>query len=258
MTNGKFYDIIFSGGDGMKKLYNKNQLMFSIVLIVIYVVGASVCDSVSEKTGLTKALTLPFFIVFSAVILLFLGKEKFFREFGLCKSQLPAKKLLYFIPLVLLCLLNVITGMSITKTVPVIILEVLSMLFVGFLEEIIFRGFLFKAMAKDSLKAAVVVSSLTFGIGHIVNLLNGAEVISTLCQIVGAVGFGFMCVMIFAKSESLLPCIITHSVFNMLSVFTPETEMVTTIIVSAVMLVITVGYGICLHLNNRNNIVFQE
>ncbi len=239
----------------MKKLYLKNQLIFSIVLIVIYVVGASICDSVSDRIGLTKALTLPFFIVFSAVILLFLRKEKLFREYGLCKSQIPAKKLLYFFPLVLLYLLNVITGMSITKTVPVIILEALSMLFVGFLEEIIFRGFLFKAMAKDNLKSAVVVSSLTFGIGHIINLFNGAEIVSTLCQIVGAVGFGFMCVMIFIKSKSLLPCIITHSVFNMLSVFTYETEMMTTIIVSVVMLIITAGFGVFLSLQSDSDCV---
>ncbi len=242
----------------MSRLFRKSNLMFSIILIVIYVFGASVCDSVSEKIGLTKVLTLPFFICFSAVIFMFLRKEKLLGEYGLCKSQLPVKKLLYYIPLVLLCLLNVISGFKIDSTVPVVILECISMLFVGLLEEIIFRGFLFRAMAKDNMKSAVIVSSLTFGIGHIVNLLNGAEVIPTICQIVGAVGFGFMCVMIFIKSKSLLPCIITHSVFNMLSVFTPEPEMLTTIIVSVVMLVITVGYGIYLHLNNHNNIVFQE
>lgn len=242
----------------MKKLYMKNELIFSIILIVVYVVGASVCDMYSDTIGLKKALTLPFFVILSVIILLFLSKEKLFKEYGLCKTELPLKKLLYFIPLFLLCLLNVISGFSITKTVPVIILEVLSMLFVGFLEEMIFRGFLFRAMAKDNLKSAIVVSSLTFGIGHIINLFNGAELVSTLCQIVGAVGFGFMCVMIFIKSKSLLPCIITHSVFNMLSVFTPETEILTTIIVSAIIFIITVGYGVYLHLNNRNNVFFQE
>ena len=189
----------------MLRLFRKNNLVFSIILIVIYVVGASLCDTLSVKIGIAKSLTLPFFICFSAVIILFLRKEKLLTEYGLCKVKLSAKNVLYYIPLVLLCLLNVITGMSIAKTVSVIILEVLSMLFVGFLEEIIFRGFLFKAMAKDNLKAAVVVSSLTFGIGHIINLFNGAEIVSTLCQIVGAVGFGFMCVMIFIKSKSLLP-----------------------------------------------------
>lgn len=241
----------------MLKLYRKSELIFSIVLIIVYVVGASVCDTFSDKLGISKSFTLPFFIIFSVVILLFLHKEKHFKEYGLCKTELPLKKLLFFIPLVLICVLNVISGLSITKTVPVIILEVLSMLFVGFLEEIIFRGFLFRAMAKDNLKAAVIVSSLTFGIGHIINLFNGAEIVSTICQIVGAVGFGFMCVMIFIKSKSLLPCIITHSVFNMLSVFTAETGMMTSIIVSVAMLVITTGYAIILSKgavhNNEND-----
>ena len=237
----------------MLKLFKKSELVFAIILIVVYVFGASVCDAFSDKLGFSKALTLPFFIIFSVIILMFLSKQKLFKEYGLCKTQIPFKKLLYFIPLFLLCLLNVISGFSITKTVPVIILEVLSMLFVGFLEEIIFRGFLFKAMAKDNQKAAVVVSSLTFGIGHIINLFNGAEIVSTLCQIVGAVGFGFMCVIIFIKSKSLLPCIITHSVFNMLSVFTAETDMITDIIISVVMLVITVGYSLFLSLHCRKN-----
>ncbi len=237
----------------MLKLYRKSELLFSIVLIIVYVVGASVCDAFSDKLGFSKALTLPFLVILSVILIIFLGKQKLFKEYGLCKTELPLKKLLYFIPLVILCLLNVITGMSITKTVPVIILEVLSMLFVGFLEEIIFRGFLFKAMAKDNLKAAVIVSSLTFGIGHIINLFNGAEIVSTLCQILGAVGFGFMCVMIFIKSKSLLPCIITHSVFNMLNVFTAETDMMTSIIVSVAMIVITVGYSVFLSLQFRTN-----
>ena len=237
----------------MLKLYRKSELIFSIILIIVYVVGASFCDAFSDKLGFSKALTLPFFIIFSVIILLFLSKQKLFKEYGLCKTELPLKKLLYFIPLVLLCFLNVISGFSITKTVSVIILEVLSMLFVGFLEEIIFRGFLFKAMAKDNLKVAVFVSSLTFGIGHIINLFSGAEIVSTICQIVGAVGFGFMCVMIFIKSKSLLPCIITHSVFNMLSVFTAETDMITDIIVSVVIVVITGGYSVCLMIDSPKN-----
>ena len=235
----------------MQKLYKKSELIFSILLIVIYVVGASLGDSLSHSIGLPKFLTLLFFIIVSAFILRFLTKEKLLKKYGLCKTAIHPKKLLYFIPLVLLCTFNIVTGMSITKTVPVIVIEVLSMLFVGFLEEIIFRGFLFKAMAKDNLKSAVIVSSLTFGIGHIVNLINGAQIVPTLCQIVGATGFGFMCVMIFIKSKSLLPCIITHSVFNMLSVFTAETDILTDMIVSGVMLLITVGYALFLYFNNQ-------
>ena len=94
----------------------------------------------------------------------------------------------------------------------------ISMLCVGFLEEIIFRGFLFLAMAKNNTKEAIVVSSMTFGIGHIVNLLNGAPLLGTLMQIIFAVAVGFTLVLLFYKGGSLLPCIVFHSLNNAFSV----------------------------------------
>ena len=96
------------------------------------------------------------------------------------------------------------------------------MLNIGFIEEIIFRGFLFRMMAKSNLRSAVIVSALTFGVGHIVNLLNGAELIPTLLQIAYAVSIGFLFVVLFHKSGSLIPCIVTHSLVNALSVFNAE------------------------------------
>lgn len=46
------------------------------------------------------------------------------------------------------------------------------MINIGFLEEIIFRGILYKSIEKDNKKLAIIISSVTFGIGHIVNLLK--------------------------------------------------------------------------------------
>jgi membrane protease YdiL (CAAX protease family) len=125
------------------------------------------------------------------------------------------------------------------------------MLLVGFLEELIFRGLLFNAMKENNLKSAIIVSSVTFGIGHFINLINGsgADLISNLCQVVSAVAFGFLFVVIFYKSKSLLPCIITHSVLNALSVF-QNTAKVTqnyTIITSIILTLIAVCY--CLYLS---------
>ena len=98
------------------------------------------------------------------------------------------------------------------------------MINVGFIEEIIFRGFLFKMMEKDNIKTAIIVSSVTFGIGHIVNLLNGAELIPTLLQICYAIATGYLFVIIFIKSESLFPCIVTHCLVNALSIFNIQNE----------------------------------
>jgi membrane protease YdiL (CAAX protease family) len=91
------------------------------------------------------------------------------------------------------------------------------MICVGFLEEIIFRGFLFKGMAKKNVKSAIIVSSITFGIGHIVNLLNGQPLLETLLQIIFALAVGFVLVTLFYKGKSLIPCIAFHSINNSLS-----------------------------------------
>ena len=123
------------------------------------------------------------------------------------------------------------------------VLYIGSMICVGFLEEVIFRGLLFRAMEKDSVKAAVIVSSVTFGIGHIVNLFNGsgADLVANLCQVCYATAFGFLCVIIFYRGGSLVPCIITHSVVNALSVFSLEPHSVTFEIVTAVLLTVIAG-----------------
>ena len=77
---------------------------------------------------------------------------------------------------------------------------------------------------KNGVKSAVIVSSVTFGIGHIVNLINGsgAELPSNLLQVTYAIAIGFAFVMIYYKTKSLLPCIFTHSIFNGLSAFSNE------------------------------------
>ena len=103
-------------------------------------------------------------------------------------------------------------------------LWVIYMLCVGFLEEVIFRGLLFTAIAKDNIKSAVVISSVTFGIGHIINLFNGSgmELVSNLCQIIFATAVGFLLVTIFYRSGSLLPCVLVHSAINTLGTFASD------------------------------------
>mgnify|MGYP003525369363 FL=1 len=79
-------------------------------------------------------------------------------------------------------------------------------------------------MRKNNPTAAVIVSSVTFGIGHIINLFNGSgmDIVENAVQIISAVAVGFMFVMIYIKSESLIVCILTHGLFNSLSAFSDE------------------------------------
>jgi membrane protease YdiL (CAAX protease family) len=51
---------------------------------------------------------------------------------------------------------------------------------------------------------------------------SGAELLPNLLQVIYAIAAGFLFVMIFYRTKSLLPCIITHGIFNALSVLVNE------------------------------------
>jgi len=226
----------------MKKMYEKSELWFALVWIAAYVVLVSAGDNLSAGAGIMKIATLPILILLSVILLVFLKKNQLFEKYGLCRSQLPASEMLFYIPLIILLTANLWYGVALNVSVAETVLYILSMLCVGFLEEVIFRGLLFNAMAKDGVRAAVIVSSVTFGIGHIVNLFNGsgADIVSNLLQVVYAVAVGFAFVMIYLRTKSLLVCIVVHGVFNSLSIFsdtaaiTPEREIVSGILIAII------------------------
>ena len=226
----------------MKKLYEKSELWFALVWIIAYCVLASVGDNLSSNIGVLKAVTLPILIALSIILYLFVKKNGLDKKYGLCKPQMSASKMLYYIPLIILLTANFWFGFKLNASSLETVLYVLSMLCVGFLEEMIFRGFLFQAMAKNGVKSAIIVSSVTFGIGHIINLVNGsgAELIPNLLQVVYATAAGFMFVMIYCKTESLIGCILVHGIFNALSVFanegaaTTETRIIFCILLTAI------------------------
>ena len=125
-----------------------------------------------------------------------------------------------------------------------ILMFVISMFCVGFLEEIIFRGFLFKALSKENVTSAIIISSVTFGIGHIINLFGGAELISTLLQICYAIAIGFLFTIIFHKSGSLWPCIVAHSLTNALSAFSCDASLGWEIAIAIVLILLPIGYAL--------------
>lgn len=230
----------------MNKLYQKSEITFAIFWIILYVVGSSIADGVSDSIGISKLVTMIFHVVLSAAALLWIRQNGLFPKYGLCRANAESKKFLYYIPLAGIISCNLWFGVTMNLPVLESLFYIISMICVGFLEELIFRGFLFKAMSKDNIKAAIIVSSITFGIGHIVNLINGsgADLVSNLCQICYATAFGFLCVIIFHRGKTLWPCIVAHSAVNSLSVFANEANITPKIdIISAIILtVISVGY----------------
>ena len=226
----------------MNKLYQRSEIWFAIAWIIVYVVGTSLTDSL----GMAKLPTFIFHAVLCFIAVLWLRQNNLSEMYGICKPKVPASKFLYYIPLLIPITCNFWFGVTMNMPVVETVFYICSMICVGFLEELIFRGFLFKAMSKDSLKAAVIVSSLTFGIGHIVNLINGsgADLFSNLCQVCYAAAIGFLFVIMFHRGKSLWPCIITHSVVNSFSAFAFEGSVAAELISAVILTAASLAYAV--------------
>ena len=200
----------------MTQLYKKSEILFAIFWIVLYTVSMGNLRNLGDNSP----YMMIGLIVISALMFLFVWKNGLLGKYGLSAWAKNSRSMLCFFPLWIIASLNLWGGVAAKYPIPGQIYAIVSMALVGFAEELIFRGFLFKAMLKDGdVKTAVIVSSITFGLGHILNLFTGHELVETLVQVLFAVAFGFVVTMAFYKSGSLLPCILSHSLTDVFSLF---------------------------------------
>lgn len=200
----------------MKKIMETKPILHAVIWIIIYVAMVNVGDALTETTGMAaNAITGAILIVLSMVLILYLMKNKKFKDYGL-KGIMKAdfQKTLFYVPLMLLALIQYTAGINNALSAREIAYAVLLMIGVGFVEELVFRGFLFQGIQAKSANRAVLISGFTFGIGHIVNLFRGYSYIEQMGQIVVAVGIGIALALLVEITESIVPGIFFHIVFN--------------------------------------------
>lgn len=217
----------------LKKLYDKNELWFSLLFIFLYCVTTI---PVRGEVGDGSIWMLVSTLLITILTVVFVKKYKLEDKYGLNKLPKNIKRYLYFIPLVILGTCNFWGGFKPQHEGLSLLYALLSMILIGWIEEIIFRGFLLKAIEKRrGLKLAIIISSMTFGIGHILNLVAqpGFE---TFLQVIYAIAFGFMFVYVFLKTKSLWPCIILHSVVDFTAMLQGDhmNTIASTIIITAI------------------------
>ena len=226
----------------MMKLYRKNEILFAVLAIVVYVV---VCGNLRSMGDDNPYMTL-FLLAYAAVLFVFVKRNGLTGYYGLSGWARNNRQMLYFLPLWVLASGNLWGGIVPKYTGTGLVCAVISFALVGFVEEMIFRGFLFRAMLKDGkASTAIIVSAVTFGVGHIVNLLTGHGSLETFVQMGFAVAVGFLFTMAYFKSGSLWPVILSHSLIDVFSVFSGRSGLSERIFL-AVTLVMTAVY--CLYL----------
>lgn len=209
----------------MKKLYEKKELLFAILWIVAYCV---ICGTIRGNFGDDSPIMTIVLALFAAGILIFIKLNHLEKKYGLCGIEGKAADYLFFIPAFILMTGNLWGGFGIAYDGVKQVFAVVSMLLIGFVEELIFRGFLFRyLLKKDPAPVAISISAVTFGIGHIVNLLTGHSSLETIIQIVFAIAWGFLFTFLFYKTGSLVISIIVHSLVDAFAKFAAPSKSVT-------------------------------
>ena len=230
----------------LKKLYDTQENLFAILWIVLYcVISIPIRGQFGDESiWMTAALAV---IALSAA--LFFRKYHLEEKYGLDRWPTAVHRYWYFIPMLILMTGNLWGGFSVAYPGPGQLWAVLSMLLVGFIEEVIFRGFLFKMMLKENgVRPAIIVSSVTFGIGHLVNLLAGQTSLESVMQVLFAIAWGFIFTMVFYKCGSLWPSIIVHGLVDVFSKFAADNAAMQWVYVIST-IVIAIVY--CVHLSRQ-------
>ena len=106
-----------SGNEGigeseMKKLYEKNELTFAIVWIVVYCVLQSLANPLNKAIGVAYAASAAFCVLQTVVLFTFIRKNSLQKRYGFCKLPVPARQFLYYLPLVVLASGNLWNGVA--------------------------------------------------------------------------------------------------------------------------------------------------
>ena len=200
----------------MKRLRSAHPIWHAVAWILAYILLTGVGDAVSELMGVPNAATAPILLLLAVALFAYVYRNGWSNYYGLHRlDRAQFRRTLLYLPLAALVLMQFFRDLRNDLDPTGVLLIVGLMVGVGFIEEVIFRGFLFRAiLVRASLTRAIVISGVTFGIGHIVNLARGYTGAEQLLQIGVAVMLGIVLALLYAVSGTIVPLIAFHALFN--------------------------------------------
>lgn len=192
-------------------------LVTFVLLLVLFISGM-----VSAVTGVDSKVTFfAGFLIAAAAIVTYLFWKNDWKYYGFNSiSSMENKDKTLFIPLFIMALLPLITGFTSDLTAGFILYVVIHMAIVAFVEETVFRGIILRMLHKKGTAYSVLGSCLLFSIPHIMNTLNGRNLVETIVQIVFAFVIGLILAMLVIKTNNIVLPIAYHFINNTVSTLT--------------------------------------
>ena len=237
--------------DTRRHFAERHPYIFLVMMILsIAVVQALVL-------GITKLLNigdLRFFYLASDIILAAIGAiiisgKKWWTAIGFRKAKSGWHFWFFLVPL-LPVFENVSAGVNVTSLYDAALFFVLALV-VGFFEESYFRGLMLRPIALLGKWRAAIITAVVFGLMHSLNLLSGFNPQVVFVQMSYASAIGFTYAALVLRTGMIWPLMLLHFLtdftgFMALGQLMQAQTGSVSIVVSAIYVVVFVGYGIFL------------
>lgn len=238
----------------MRKLQDDKPLLHAMIWIAIYVVAVNVGDLLAEQLGFPGFTSL-LLAALSIVLIIYLGVGGRLAFYGIRSVQPGTLPLtLFYLPLFAIAFVQYGKGLVPGLDLRTVAFAVLLVTAVGFVEELLFRGFLLQALrTRGTVTRAILISGVTFGLGHLVNLLRGYSLAEQALQLVAAILIGIALAYCVVLTKSILPGVVFHALFNLSGTLTNHSVWWDAVTV-ALMAIVMIAYILVL----RRNLVRQD
>lgn len=218
-----------------ERFFTKHPYIFVAALLVL-VLSAVVSTLIIGFAGFSNLITannyfdsnLSFFISEVVAIILLLAvawKLEFFDQTFFSKRNLKIGALLSVPILIIAVLWNILPSVMYNNPslfridVSLIVMAFLTTLAIGFAEEILFRGLIFRnflrryGMTKKGIYISIIVSSVIFGLVHASNAVSSSPD-AIIQQVIYATAMGIILALFYLITGNLLVPALCHGLFD--------------------------------------------
>ncbi len=223
-----------------------------VAILGIVTISAGLSVAVLDLPADVVELAAEFVLAVAVVVVV--TRMGMWRHIGFHRLRTMRDLRFFWIPLipVLMALpaaVAAIGGLEVSRAPERLIFWLSLAILVGFVEEVSFRGLILRALVPRGVWLAAVVSSLLFGLMHVLNLLFGAGLDATLLKVGYATTMGFAFAAVALRTGVIWPLVVIHALVNVVAFATADATTATAVtgsdvLVSAVYAAMFTVYGI--------------
>lgn len=213
---------------------------------VVFTGGASAAAQLSGAPEPVSALMLAAGAALSAIIGLIVMRlsSPTLREYGFRPAR-NARSALWFVPAAVAVAI-ILVSQGVQVDTPTLLAYGVLVVAVAINEETWFRGIVFAVLRARSTRAAIIGSSVLFGVLHLANVAGGEGIGAALLQVAFAALFGVVAAQLIVRTGSLLPVILWHAAWNFVSFIGGNASGVGAMVGLGVACLVMLGYSLVL------------